>query len=884
MPTSKGNTPVSSFVKGLITEVSPLTFPENASLDEVNFKLKTDGTRERRLGVDLEADFAHYNIGMDANSLPSSTQSAFRWPSPNGSTKVDIGVIQVGRFIAFVNLLTDNPSANPLNGGIAIDTGVSNGAAWEFAILNNYLVAVSSASRTPYLLTYNEDSDTVTTETAPLLIRDLYGVDDTLDVERRPTVLTPAHTYNLRNQGWSPSIISTCGNDAIDCTFNTLGVYPSNSDQWGIGRIEDLTSADVNKYDPSIAERNIVDGGQVPRGHYIIEAFDRGTNRKAQTGINVILDRESTYPSTVAGYAGRAWYSGIRGEVLGGDERSPRMSNAVMYSQTFRSKVNLLRCHQEADPTSYEFNEVVDTDGGMLFITEAISIVKLMPIKNSLFVFALNGVWEIRGGQEGFSATSFQVTKVSSIGVYSPQSVVEVNGRILFWGVNGIYSITPNSELRDVWDTNNITETTIQRLYDSLPDLVKKGAKGYYDANSNTARWLYTSDSPKITGNPVDILPPSVPISALIEGEVLTLTNTAAANPITERVTDTTGIVLYRTSASDKLYAKMLTIDGDTNLSQGAEQTIVTGEGTLASHNLVYISDNKLLLVYAIGATTKARVLNVSGATVTPTAAVTLGTTSSAAYVAASLRLLKIAAGNYLLSYSNTDNNKPTLQVVLVGALDAITFGSVYKSPVSTTMTRVQPVMLSATAGVMSANTTTRNVLETFSVAGTVVTFSGVQNVFPTGTQLPATGYSMSVAGIVALDSTKVVVYGALTASPGVTNGMASFIGNVSGTAVTSTTILYQQTELGLVPQAINLDGSLVICYRKTVGALAIPSLVQNGLTTPTPVAIRSFGPTATDTNAGNPWIGAISSSLVLIAWEGGASGTVLKVQATRIT
>ena len=41
-----------SFVKGLITEASPLTFPENASIDEKNFVLNRDGSRSRRLGVD----------------------------------------------------------------------------------------------------------------------------------------------------------------------------------------------------------------------------------------------------------------------------------------------------------------------------------------------------------------------------------------------------------------------------------------------------------------------------------------------------------------------------------------------------------------------------------------------------------------------------------------------------------------------------------------------------------------------------------------------------------------------------------------------------------------------------------------------------------------
>ena len=43
-----------NFVKGLITEAAELTFPEGASVDELNCDLRRDGTRRRRLGVEYE--------------------------------------------------------------------------------------------------------------------------------------------------------------------------------------------------------------------------------------------------------------------------------------------------------------------------------------------------------------------------------------------------------------------------------------------------------------------------------------------------------------------------------------------------------------------------------------------------------------------------------------------------------------------------------------------------------------------------------------------------------------------------------------------------------------------------------------------------------------
>ena len=40
----KGDTQITNFVKGYVTEASPLNFPEGASLDEVNMKLKRNGS------------------------------------------------------------------------------------------------------------------------------------------------------------------------------------------------------------------------------------------------------------------------------------------------------------------------------------------------------------------------------------------------------------------------------------------------------------------------------------------------------------------------------------------------------------------------------------------------------------------------------------------------------------------------------------------------------------------------------------------------------------------------------------------------------------------------------------------------------------------------
>ena len=60
---------LNTFVKGLITEATPLTFPANASLDEDNFVLNRQGSRQRRFGMNFEEDFLDISSGV---ALPFS--------------------------------------------------------------------------------------------------------------------------------------------------------------------------------------------------------------------------------------------------------------------------------------------------------------------------------------------------------------------------------------------------------------------------------------------------------------------------------------------------------------------------------------------------------------------------------------------------------------------------------------------------------------------------------------------------------------------------------------------------------------------------------------------------------------------------------------------
>ena len=63
---SKQEQVVNTFVKGLVTEAGEMTFPENASVDELNCDLRRDGTRRRRLVL-------RQKLTRQTQPLPSQT-------------------------------------------------------------------------------------------------------------------------------------------------------------------------------------------------------------------------------------------------------------------------------------------------------------------------------------------------------------------------------------------------------------------------------------------------------------------------------------------------------------------------------------------------------------------------------------------------------------------------------------------------------------------------------------------------------------------------------------------------------------------------------------------------------------------------------------------
>lgn len=506
---------VNTFVRGIITEASPLTFPENASIDEQNMVLNKDGSRERRLGMDYEEGYATFSANVSAAENP--VFNSFVWKQPGGFTESEFSVVQSGRRLTFI----DN-TATVLSAAVKATYDIGNNVTSKISLaaVDGILVAATGSGD---IYAFDYDGANISQTTSRLKIRDMFGVEDIINgqdlrtgqgVQVRPSVQTDAHIYNLRNQTFAYPRYRGDGDDAETSTcpifsfHEERGTFQANSDNlitYLYANANDSDDRNTRRYFQKDNLNNPLGTNLAPMGFFIIDAMNRGASR-----LEAVHDLYNTYPelqypitalptdstpggaSVVATYAGRAWFAGFSSQVVDGDKESPRMTSYVLFSRLVDKISDIYKCYQDGDPTSSETPDLVDTDGGFLRLDGAYNISAMVNVGDALMVVAENGVWKITGGSGyGFSATNYMTTKLAEYGCISPGSVVLVDSTFMYWSEDGIYHVTKN-QYGD-WAANNISNTTIQDLYDDIAYGNKVACQSTYDRYTRCVRWMFNN-------------------------------------------------------------------------------------------------------------------------------------------------------------------------------------------------------------------------------------------------------------------------------------------------------------------------------------------------------------------------------------------------------
>lgn len=156
----------SSFVGGIVTEASPLTFPDGASIDENNFELTKQGFRRRRLGLDMVSSEVKLTgaVGSPKDIV------TYLWDN-NGSTGQEFLAVAIRNELLIYDVTEDIPGDN-----LVYQTTISEGKRLSLTSRSNQLIV---ASGTQDLTIIKSLGDNLFSERKDRLrIRDRAGIPD----------------------------------------------------------------------------------------------------------------------------------------------------------------------------------------------------------------------------------------------------------------------------------------------------------------------------------------------------------------------------------------------------------------------------------------------------------------------------------------------------------------------------------------------------------------------------------------------------------------------------------------------------------------------------------------------------------------------------------
>lgn len=431
---------------------------------------------------------------------PLTAVSGYYWDSYDKAGNSCI-VVQKGKYLEVY------PSTKPFSRNPLASLDIS-----EYIIdLDSYLKsAMSYTSGEDFLIPHNAylkpfyvkftGVELIPTEFS-LKVRDLLGLNDGLAYGEAPDTLTDFHKYNLYNQGWSQKNIDAFYNDTTaDDFYNQSGqvsdsglnptitnftpvtgttkVYPANNLQWFIGR---NTS---KEFDASELVKAYFGNTPAPRGKFILDFMNKDRASAADIEGIPVEATEGSIKSCIF-YSGRFFYL---------------VDNTVLFSQVVKDNDACIGfCYQEADPTSEDVSDIIDTDGGSIMFQDLGKPHKLAKYLLGLLVFGSKNVYSIQSETgTSFSATSYGTEFITNAGAYNKDSIVAGDNQVYYWSPLGIYGIGPDQTTGLSAKAVNISENTIQTWYNSLPVFSKENAKGVFDYINNRIIWFYPTDKDNV--------------------------------------------------------------------------------------------------------------------------------------------------------------------------------------------------------------------------------------------------------------------------------------------------------------------------------------------------------------------------------------------------
>lgn len=588
-----GQVPTNSFVGGLITEAGELTFPDKASVDELNCDLLKTGARRRRLGISIEAGSSPTTETLGGNTVVTTHV----WKNVGEQANVTFTVLQIGATLMFFDQgdgsgsLSGNRVDTTKTSGVEYTLDMSsydrpngNGAgAAEIQVTSvKGALVVSSPEINTFYITRNVTTGAFTDTEISFRVRDFAWQGDISEYDEEVSTgsVTIPRMYDTKNAGWADG-----PNDIGDAALTSFGAYPPLTHPWYSGKNSS------GAFSKSEWEKIYTGSSLISNGHYILDLYtkDRGGAIGLTPGLGATINTtEDSRFSTVATYAGRVFYAGM-------PDSTDDNGNKIYFSQVLENDLTEIgEVLQKNDPTSEELSDLLDTDGGFIVIPEAHNILKLHPFGAHLWVFAANGVWRIGGIDDVFRASDYTVNKVTEDGIDNVGSFVSAQGQPFWWSNNGIFGLAANEQ--GVITPQNLSIGSIQSFWENITADKRDKVRSVYDAAQRRVIWLYpeTTETNDIKRNrllifdetlgaffPWSVSDESANTNYIVDATFIRGVGEAST---TFNVVDSSGTLVQdstpqqvtvtrqgRTLASSK--AKYLVVDGDTGKFTFAEFT-----------------------------------------------------------------------------------------------------------------------------------------------------------------------------------------------------------------------------------------------------------------------------------------------------------------------
>ena len=521
MARSEITTEFNTFVGGILTEANPINFPPGYSLDEENFILERNGARRRRFGTVLDTSATDFTAkaATEFTSYDSNTyRDYFIWRDATFNEKrQDILVLiydleQTTSLDACIGLLmyslddSTNITNNFLDSYTRDDATLlslsehSSGLAVSFRTTASSYVDIRTV-----VITRDDSAGNFTEQFATILIRDFQGVFSE-EITTRPATLSDNHAYNLYNNGWLQTDVNAWL--AADTTYPSLADSSAFSKDFGVGF--STTYMDNTLFGTSRAPLGkAIISPWYPLSEYRDFAFDvSGVVVTTTPDYSALLTKDQQTVSKQVFLGGRLFYLCNAGRLLSNG------ATMLLYSQNGSDAAAFGNCYQVNDPTSEAFNAPIDTDGGLLDVSNAGEGITLEASRSRIMIYGTKGVFELFSEGDVFKPTSLGVRQVSSNIINYDKELIAISGTV---DNKDYYRLTSNSSItvddnfyywsdagitRLVFDPQNnqfveqnLTSSTIDTLYKEIPVICKAHATGLYLPDDNTIVWAYSEDS-----------------------------------------------------------------------------------------------------------------------------------------------------------------------------------------------------------------------------------------------------------------------------------------------------------------------------------------------------------------------------------------------------